>query len=622
MALGYTGRILRVDLADRRLAIEEPPDTFYRRYFGGRNVVAHYLLSEVPADADPLGPENRLVFAGGVLTGLPFGGSGRNSVGAKSPLTGGYGDAEAGGYWGAALKQAGFDAVVVQGRADRPVYLWIRDGQAELRDARHLWGLPIRESQAALRAELGDRGVRTAQIGPGGESLSRLACVVNDLKHAAGRCGLGAVMGSKRLKAIAVVGRGEPAMAQPERIKATGRWISRAYKDLCWSLHDLGTAGGLLSLNDAGGLPTRNFREGVFEGAVSICGETLRDTILVGRGTCFACPIRCKREVRVEGEHGVDPLYGGPEYETLGALGSNCGVDDLAAIAKANELCNAYTLDTIGVGAAISFAMECFERGLLTTRDTDGLELRFGNAAAVVRLVEQMGRREGFGALLADGVRRAAEQIGGQAPELAMESKGQELPMHEPRFKQGMGLGYAVSITGADHAHNIHDSGYTREVGITSLKGFGILEPLPSEDLSPRKVRLLVEQTKWRSFLNCAVICLKLPYDQERMVDLVNAATGWNTTVYEMMRAGERGMTLARLFNARQGLTLKDDTLPNRCFEPMPSGPLEGQAIDRERFEQGKRLYYGMMGWDAETGYPTAVKLHELDLGWLPEAAL
>ncbi len=621
MPYGYHGRVLRVNLTERSIAVEEPGDLFYRRYVGGRGFIAYTLLQELAPGIDPLGPANRLIFAAGPVTGHPIGGSGRHSVGAKSPLTGGYGDGEAGGFWGAELKRAGFDAIIVEGQADSPVYLWVHDGQAEIADARHLWGQPTAAVEATLRSERGDRQIKVAQAGPAAERLVRFACLINDVNRAAGRTGLGAVMGSKRLKAIAVRGRQAPPLANPEGLKSVAQWLAQNYKtEAAWAFKG-GTPGGLMWLHEHGLLPTRNFRQGQFEGAEAISGQTMHQTILVGRANCYACPVRCKQVVEVaEGPYRVDRVYGGPEYETIAAFGSDCGISDLKAIAKANEVCNANGLDTISAGATIAFAMDCFENGLLSTADTDGLELRFGQAEVMLAVLDKIVRREGIGDLLAEGAARAARQIGRGAEELAMHVKGQEIPMHEPRGKQGLGLGYAVSPTGADHMHNIHDTEYTTEARIADVKALGVLEPLAVNDLGPRKVRLFVYETAWRHFTNCALICNFLPYNYARVCDIVNAVTGWETTIWDLMKVGERALNLACLFNAREGFTRADERLPQRFFEPFRSGPLAGQAIDPAALAAAQDTYYQMMGWDPTTAAPTLAKLQELDIAWAAAA--
>ncbi|MEE9203235.1 MAG: aldehyde ferredoxin oxidoreductase family protein [Dehalococcoidia bacterium] len=620
MPHGYTGRVLRVDLSSGKLATEEPPEDFYRRYFGGEGFVGYYLLKELPPGVEPLSPQNKLIFAAGPLTGVPVGGCGRHSVGGKSPLTGGFGEAEAGGYWGAELKMAGFDAILVEGRAETPVYLFIHDGQAEIRDARPLWGLKTLECQDAIREELGDPGVRVAQIGPAGENLVRFACVVNDLDAFAGRTGLGAVMGSKNLKAVACRGRQRLSLADPQAVAALARWVRDNTPVNNKAMRDLGTASVVRGLNRRGGLPTRNFQDGSFDGAERISGEAMRDTILVGRRSCYACPVQCKREVKVDEPYPVDPRYGGPEYETIASLGSNCGIDDLKLIAKGNELVAAYGLDSISCGASIAFAMECFERGLITLEDTEGLDLRFGNGAAMLEMVERIARRQGLGGLLAEGVARAANQIGGEAVELALHIKGQEIPMHEPRWKQGMGVGYAISPTGADHCHNLHDPNYTGMSPIMEdLKALGVLEPLPVDDLSPAKVRMLAYHSQWIHFMNSAVCCyFVMLYGLvgfNRVAEIVSAVTGWNTTVFELMKVGERAANLARAFNLREGLTAQDDTMPGRFFSPQASGPLQGVAPDPEAFHRARDTYYDIMGWPQ--GRPSPGKLAELGIDWV-----
>ena len=620
MSYGYNGRILRVDLSRRTAAVEERDELFNRTYIGGRGYIAHTLLRETKPGIDPLGPDNKLIFALGAITGAPLAGSGRNSVGAKNPLTRGYGEAEAGGFFGAELKHAGFDVIVVEGKADKPVYLWVHDGQAEIRDARHLWGKATKESQEAIREELGDRLIRTAQIGPAGEKLVRMASIMNDLKHAYGRTGMGAVMGSKNLKAVAVRGKGGPDLANPDKVRELAKWVVDNYPKLSYAMYDLGTSNGLMGLNSGGGLPTRNFQAGQFEGAEKLSGETMKATILIGRENCYACPIRCKRVVQVGEPYNVDPTYGGPEYETLASLGSVCGVEDLRAVAKGSEMCNALGLDTIGVGATISFAMECYERGLLSREEVDGLDLRFGNAGAMLALLEKIARRQGIGDLLAEGIARAAQKIGRGAEQYAMHVKGQEFPMHEPRFKQAMGLGYAVSPTGAEHCLNIHDTMFEKEGRALQLaRSWGIQETLPLADLGPAKVRQLVYFQTWRSFLNCPGLCIFIPFTYPMITDLIEALTGWNTSLWELMKVGERTLAMTRAYNLREGFGRKDDTLPERCFEPFTSGPLAGVGLDKWKFDQALSTYYAMNGWDSATGVPTEAKLQELSIGWVAD---
>ena len=325
----------------------------------------------------------------------------------------------------------------------------------------------------------------------------------------------------------------------------------------------------------------------------------MRDTILIDRGTCYACPVKCKRIVKVDELYNVNPEYGGPEYETTAALGSNCGIDNLEAIAKGNELCNAYGLDTIGTGIAISFAMECFENGLITEKNTDGIELRFGNADAMVKMVDMIAKRQAIGAVLAEGVKRAAEQIGKGASKFAMHVKGQELPMHEPKYKPGVGLGYAVSPTGADHTQGTHDPGST--------------------DLGPGKERSFLHSQLWRSFLNCAGMCIFLPYSRRQFMDMIDAIAGWDMGDWEMMKIGERALNMTRVFNVREGFTKADDNLPERIHQPFTSGPLAGVGYGEDRLSEAVGTYYEMLGWDRETGVPRRAKLQELDIEWVAD---
>jgi len=614
LPFGYNGNILRVNLSKDKVSTESPDEVFYRRYVGGEGFVAYYLLKELETGIDPLGPENKLIFAAGPVTGAPIPGSGRNSIGAKSPLTGGFGESEVGGHWGAELKHAGFDAVIIEGKSDSPVYLWIHDGEAEIRDASHIWGKETGDAQRIIRKELNDRLVRVALIGPGGERLVRYACVIVDLKDAAGRTGMGAVMGSKNLKAVAVRGHGRTEVSDGKALTELSRWLSQRLEGF-WA-HEYGTGSNLDAGVASGNLPIRNFRDGDFPNANALSAETIKETVRIGMEGCYACSVRCKKIVKIDEPFTVDPIYGGPEYETLAALGSNCGVDDLKAVCKANELCNRYSIDTISAGVSIAFAMECYENGLLTDEDTGGLKLNFGNAKAMLKMVEMICKREGLGDLLAEGVKRASEKIGKESEKFAVHVKGQEVPMHEPRFKRSLGIGYAVSPTGADHMHNLHDTILTvRGQQLDNLAALGILEPIPLEDLGPRKVRALIYFVDWRVLDNCLLLCDFLPWSYIQKTDIVRAVTGWNTTAWELMKIGERATTMARIFNIREGFKKQDDWLPERFFHPKTSGALSKTAIDPEKLRNAIDTYYKMMGWD-ENGVPTREKLEELDIGW------
>ena len=626
MSYSFHDKILRVDLTHGKISVEEPGVAYLRQSMGGWNIIAHTLLREVPGGADPLGIQNKLIFAPGVATGLPISGASRNAVGAKSPLTGAFGAAEVGGHWGAQFKRAGFDALIIEGVSSRPVYLWIKDGEVEIRDASHLWGKTTKETQEAIREELENRRIELAMIGPGGENMVRFACVMNGLYDAAGRTGMGAVMGSKKLKAIAAIGTQRLDAFDTDTIRGLAGEIARAISsgEKGGNIHRYGTGSGIDSGVVSGNLPIRNFRDGDFPGAGKLSADTYMEEIGIGRAACYACAMRCKKVVEAQKPYHLDPDYGGPEYESVGALGSCCGVDDIVAVSKATELCNAHSLDTISCGVTIAFAMECFENGLLTLEDTDGIELRFGNADAVVKIVDMVGRREGIGDLLAEGSKRVAEKLGKGSEEYAVHAKGQEYPMHEPRYKRGLAIGYAVSPTGADHMHSLHDSrlinmgddGFQPNGGLRSM---GILNPIPLESLGHEKVRAFTYRTVERVASNCLCLCNFVPWSMDETVKMARAATGWDVSEYEYYKLGERALTLARIFNIREGFGPEDDRLAPRSYGPTTSGALAEGGIDPGELEQAVHTYYAMMGWNRETGVPTRDKLWELGVAWAEE---
>jgi aldehyde:ferredoxin oxidoreductase len=623
VANGYTGKILRVDLTTRTHSVEEHDDAFYRTYFGGRALVAYYLLTETKPGTDPLGPDNLMVFAPGVVTGANVSGNGRNGVGALSPLTGGFGNAEAGGYWGAELKRAGWDAVVVKGKASSPVYVNINEGNVEIRDAAHLWGKTVGDTEDLIREELGDALIRTALIGPAGENLVRYACVVNDRSRFAGRTGIGAVMGSKNLKGVAVrAGRGSLNVADPAGVKDVQKWLTQNL-DLVHHFFDVGTAGGLKGLSVAGGLPTYNFQEGSFEGADKITGTTMRDSILVKRDTCYACAVRCKRVVEVLEPIHVDRRYGGPEYESLSALGNNNGVDDLIKVAKASEVCAALGLDSISAGMTIGWALECAEKGVLTEKDTGGIKLEWGNGDLVLRLLDDIAHRNGpLGDLLAEGTLRAARKIGRGSEQFTLTVKGQEFPMHEPRIKHALGMGYALSPTGADHMHNMHDTGYMREGRGLQIHrdAWGIeAKPIEAHGLDDNKLELWFHQTHFRHFLDVVGMCHFLPYTPDHMVQLVNAATGWDVTKQDILDAGVRAATMARAVNLREGYDDTADNLPKRVYGRFRNdNSATGKPMDPREVEEAIHKVYARHGWD-EHGVPTRDSLAKLGIEWVAD---
>lgn len=629
MLKGTTGKILRVDLTRSTIQIEMFDEDFYRLYPGGKALAAYFLMRELPAHTDPFSPDNILILANGLLTGAPFSTATRFNAIAKSPLSRGFGESEAAGYWGPELKMAGWEAIIVKGRAANPVYLWIHNDRAEIRDAKHLWGQEPEFAQNKIREELGDKLIRVLQIGIAGEKLVRYAAMTNDLRHFNGRNGMGAVMGSKNLKAIAVRGstRYNDLAFDPKPIAELGRTLAKRVKDhpQSWDLQDKGTPGLVGSLNAGGILPTRNFRQGAFEGVDGLKWETYEKEILTARKSCYACAVRCKREVSVNDRYQVSDAYGGPEYETVEGFGGNCGVDDLQAVAKANELCNRYGLDTISCSSVVAFAMECFEHRLIGLEQTAGIELRFGNAEAMLRIVELIAHRSGIGDLLAEGTRIAAEKIGGDAKFFAMQVKGQELPMHEPRGKIGVGLGYAINDAGADHLTAAHDPIVANpdSVGFKGALPLGV-EAIPARELSPRKVRNYSILENWNSMEKVLGLCFFGPAPRsfiqvDEVVDSVRAATGWDVSTRDLLQMGERATNMARAFNVREGFSREDDALPERLFAPLESGALQGVALNHADFETAMTELYEIKGWNSETAAPTREKLRELGIEWVAD---
>ncbi len=626
MAHGYNGKILVVDLTTGTQEIREPEERWYRTYFGGTGIVAEALLTEDIYEVDPLGPENVLIFACSVVTGAPIAGFNRYMVGAKSPLTGGFARTEAAGFWGPELKFAGFDAVVVKGAAAKPVYIWINDGQVEIRDAVGLWGLDNAQTLQRLREIADDQKVRVVSIGPAGENQVLYSCVQTDLEHFNGRTGMGAVMGSKNLKAIAVRGTKPLSLADAEKVKEIAKWHHERIKvhPPNVGLRKFGTPGLVQGVNASGFFPTRNFQEGQFEGAENLAAEKYHETIFHSRGTCFQCTVACKRRVELDSDtYPLDKRFGGPEYETLAAFGSMLAIDNLEAVAYANQLCNLLGLDTISTGCCISFAMECFEKGILSEDDADGRALRFGDAEAMVWLIRQIAAREGIGATLSLGVKRAAEKIGRGAEQYAFHIKGQEPGLHDGRGKTGMALGFALGATGGDHIETPHDVAFQGE-GVSKLFPLGLLDPVDPLKTDAAKVRFFVIGQKAWGINNLLCICnfCSVPIGAmtfTKLVEAVQAITGWEVSLYEIVLGVDRANAMSRIFNNRCGFAADDDTLIKRWFEKMPSGPLQGVGFDPDSFRGWVELYYEMSGWDKE-GRPTRGKLVELGLDWLKEA--
>jgi aldehyde:ferredoxin oxidoreductase len=632
MPYGYTGKILHVDLSTGSLEIEEPPEAFYRKYMGGSAMGLYYILRDTPPGVDPLAPENTLTFMTGVTTGAPISGQSRININARSPMSGAIGDSQGGGFFPAEMKFAGFDGVVVKGRAEKPVYLTLLHGKAALHDASHLIGKLTGEAEAILKQELGDNKVEVLQYGPAAEKGVRYASVLSMANRNNGRTGMGLVMASKNLRAIVVRGKEKIKLANPEALTTLNKAGVKMMPDNpdVDGLGKYGTASVVTFQNTIGSLPTHNYNEGQFEQCDPISGEVMYDTVLKERDTCYACVVRCKRVVEInEGPYLVDPLYGGPEYETLGTFGSYCGIGDLAAVSKANQICNEYAVDSISCGATIAFAMECFEKGIITIEQTGGLELRFGNADAMLDVLQQIVTCSGpLGPILGQGSARAAKQWGPAAEACLITVKNEEAPAHMPQAKKSLAVIYAANPFGADHQSSEHDPMYeeeTSELYLTRLAELDLKDPPPPGSLNAEKVRFAAYGQRFYSLLDTLELCQFVwgpawtLYGPTETVELVRAVTGWPVSLFELMKVGERRLNMLRLFNAREGFSRKDDNLPPKFFKPLQgTGPTAGVAIDPVEFEQAMSLYYEINGW-TQDGAPTPAKLADLGISWAEE---
>jgi len=634
MPHGYNGKILHIDLTTRKIEVEEPSESFYRKYMGGSAMGMYYVLNQTPAKTDALGPDNVLCLFDSVITGAAISGQSRMTATAKSPLTDCIGDSQCGGFFPAEFKFAGFDGMVIKGQADSPVYLWIKDGEVEIRDAAHLWGKITGEAEAMIQEELGDNKIEVLQVGPAGEKAVRFAAIMSMSNRAHGRTGMGAVMGSKNLKAIAVRGTKKPSIADKKALSELARWGAKNLPESdAAGLAKYGTAETVGGNQRGGGLPTFNFNSGSFDNWENISGELLYDKYLrgadegkqdsKGRDTCYACTVRCKRVVEWEdARYRVDPHYGGPEYETLATFGSYCGIDDMVAISKANQICNEYGMDTISCGATIAWAYEAFHEGVLTLADTGGMDLTYGNAESMVKLTEMIGQREGFGAVLAEGSARAADILGG-GHEFLIVSKKQETPAHMPQAKISLGLIYAVNPFGSDHQSSEHDPMYNK-VYAEKLAQIGLHNPMHPRVMNEEKVKFALH-TQWSySATDSVNVCQFVVgptwqlYHIQQLADIVNAVTGWNVTVDELQELGERRVNMLRAFNAREGIGKEQDTLPEKMFaKALVGGKSDGRKLDHAEWLAHRDIYYQMAGWDVETGNPTQEKLESLGLGWV-----
>ena len=615
---GYAGRILRIDLSTGKTKVSPLSVEYAKKYIGGIGLGMALLLENSEPGVDPLSPENPLILTTGPFSGTmaPTGGNGHAFV-AKSPLTNGVGEAKSHGFFGSELKRAGYDAVIFENKAEKPVYVWIDDDSVQLMDAKHLWGKSPKETEDAIREDLGDYYIRVASIGLAGEKLARVAAIINDTTRAAGRTGMGTVMGSKNLKAIAVRGTKDVSVAKPEEFMEFVKMMHERMKGPATvKYRTLGTPLNVLVHNSLGALPTRNFTNAVFEGAEKVSGEYLNEHFVVKINGCSSCAMRCEH-IAVVPEGPYKGTTTRVEYEPLWSFGPHCGVDRMDAILKAMELCNYYGLDSLSTGNIVGFAMDCYEHGILTKEDTDGLELEFGNAEAMVELVHKIGKREGIGDILAEGVKRAAEKIGKGAEKFANHIKGLEMTGYDIRGLKTAALGYAVSFRGADH--NRH--------GAYGLDLKGTVDRFKVEK---GRAKLVIDLENLYTIIDSLIICkFSRGTYYEGFKDLAKyytLVTGIEMTPEELERTGERINNLGRLFNIREGFTRKDDHLPPKIMStPIPDDTVsKGSYITQEELDLMLDDYYATRGWTKE-GVPTLEKLKELgleDLAYIVEGKI
>lgn len=601
---GYLGRILKVDLTNGEIADEPLNDDDTRMFIGGSGLAARYIYGLTDAETNPLGPENPLVFMTGPLVGTRAPSCGRYVICARSPQTGFWGESNIGGFLGPELRFAGYDGIIVTGQAEQPVYLLILNGQAELRPASDLWGLDAYQTQEAIKKELEDDRVRVACIGQAGERLVKYAAVIADQGRAAGRSGMGAVMGSKRLKAVACRGKGSIPLADGKAFdKIAQEALAQVQEDVTTQVyHQTGTSGGANFFSLQGNMPNKYFSQGTFDEVDNISGSTMAETILVRGSGCYGCTARCGRQIEItEGPYKL-PETDGPEYETVAALGSLLLIDDLAAVSYMNRLCNAYGLDTISTGVTLGLVHHLFDLGSIGTEDTGGLAVRWGDPEPAIRLIEMIGRREGFGHLLAEGSLAVARHFG--VEDMAAQVQRLEVAMHDPRASAGVTLSYLTSPRGA--CHNKSDTYWLDWGRIVEELGIGPMDRFEEEG----KAALVARHQDWRSVADALISCFLVNTPIEGLVDMLGAATGWDFTLEDVLPTGERIFNLKRALNTRWGWNPEDEKLPPLLLQPLEGGT-GGYVPDVERLLSD---YYRVRGWDGQSGKPSADKLSQLAL--------
>lgn len=623
-------RILYVNLNNGETSVKEIDAETYRKYPGGSALGMYLMLKEMDPKVDPLSPENVLIFSVSPLTGYPISGQSRMGVTTKSPLTGTAGDSQVGGYIPVHLKGNGYDAVVINGKAEKPVYLYIEKDDIQIRDAASLWGKVTGDAEVEITKDLGHDKFESSIIGPAGENMIHYSSIMHMRSRANGRNGVGAVMGSKNLKAFVVKRQPPQKPADTDLFKSLTLNVKErmAANEVIVGTTEDGSGGCVEAHAGEGFLPSYNWDTGIMDDWEKTAGYTLTKTYLKDRETCFGCAIRCKRVVDVPGK--ADPHYGGPEYETMSVFGSYCGNTNLGDICHANQLCNMYGIDTISCGATIAWAMDCFEKGILTTEDTDGLELNYGRSDLFDTLIKKIANKEpGIGDLLSKGSARAAEIIGKGAEDLVVASKKQEWPAHMVQFKPNLAVNYAVNNFGADHQSSEHDPAlmapdddqnwiWPNELAsFEKVDSYGILDD--------NKAKFAFVTQKYYSMMDTLCLCQFAwgpawqLYGPEDLVKFCKASAGWDTSIEELQQIGERRMVMMRLFNVINGMGRKDDTIPPKAFLPITDTTGKVDQITPQEFEDALTSYYKYADWDPETGIPTDEKIKELGLDWIME---
>jgi len=614
MTWGYWNKILRIDLTNRKITKEEIDEDTYKLFVGGAGIGAKILWEEVSSETNPFDANNKLIFAGGPFQGHPVPGSAKFSIISKSPLTNTYADSAAGARWGPLFKRAGYDVLIIQGKSENPVYIYIEDDEVKIRDARGVWGMDSYQSVDEIRKEIGDPRASVATIGQAGEKLVKIACIVVDKHSFAGRCGLGAVMGSKNLKAIAVKGSRKVPVSNLSQLKIyNGKYFKEINKASIESeLRPHGTPVLCITAEGFGDMPIKYWTEDTWpEGAKKIGAPNYTEVLSAKPYPCLYCPIGCHRNIEIQSPEKYKLKGIGPEYETLGMLGTNLLIDDVKAISIANDLCNRLGMDTISAGACIGLAMECYEKGIITKRDTAGMELKWGDPDVLIELVKQIGNKVGFGSIFSEGTVEAAKKIGKNALELVVQVKGLDFPAHDARACWGLVPTYVTGTRGACHMRGVEEDAemsgfYIPEIGVTEEH---------AKFFNPEgKAHLAIKMQDYCALINSLVLCVFMPdgggLSFTSILNIFNSITGWDWDIQEAMTCGERIFTLQRLINQRDGYTKKDDKLPPKMYVPAKKGFRAGKIPPVNDL---LNEYYELRGWDKE-GRPTKEKLKKLNL--------